>query len=340
MYNEKFSNVLQGVPQAVPPIWFMRQAGRYHSHYRALREKHSFVDLCKKPELAAEVALGPIKEFDFDIAILFSDLLFPLEALGMGLEYNPGPQLDRQLNEDNIKQLRPVSEAIEHMNFQSESVKATRELLPKNKSLIGFVGAPWTLFTYAVEGSHKGGLQKAKSKLSLFFEFEKIILDFLYQNIKLQLDAGAEQVVVMDTAAGELNKNMYLSIIAPTIKKIAAQFPKKIAYYSKYTHQGYFQDYFLDQNISGIGFDHRLDLADCLTQERSIFVQGNFDNNMLFCDQDTLKKYLEMDLRKIKELSLEDRNQWICGLGHGVLPKTPEDNIKFVVNFVREYFSE
>src|SRR3954468_10410639 len=103
--NQKFQNSLKRVPQATPPIWFMRQAGRYHQHYQALRAKHSFMELCKVPELAAEVAMGPIQDFDFDVAILFSDLLFPLEAMGMGLHYDPVPRLEWQLDESNIIKL-------------------------------------------------------------------------------------------------------------------------------------------------------------------------------------------------------------------------------------------
>src|SRR5207248_10767770 len=107
--NERFQNALARRPQATPPIWLMRQAGRYHKHYQALRAKHSFMDLCKQPELAAEVALGPVLDFDFDAAILFSDLLFPLEALGMGLEYtDQGPQLEWRLDPNSISQLRSV----------------------------------------------------------------------------------------------------------------------------------------------------------------------------------------------------------------------------------------
>src|SRR5437588_9168668 len=109
--NARFQNALARVPQRTPPIWLMRQAGRYHKHYQALRAKHSFVDLCKQPELAAEVALGPVMDFGFDAAILFSDLLFPLEALGMGLEYTDhGPRLGWQLDENSISRLRSIDD--------------------------------------------------------------------------------------------------------------------------------------------------------------------------------------------------------------------------------------
>ncbi|MGE0526577.1 MAG: uroporphyrinogen decarboxylase family protein, partial [Bdellovibrionales bacterium] len=166
--NQRFQNALQGIPQPIPPIWFMRQAGRYHRHYQAMRQKHSFIELCKDPNLAAEVALGPVQDFDFDVSILFSDLLFPLEALGMGLTYDPSPKLGWRLNSETLQRLRPWSEAIEDLVFQRAALESTRRVLPKDKSLIGFVGGPWTLFTYAVEGEHKGNLLEAKTRLPLY----------------------------------------------------------------------------------------------------------------------------------------------------------------------------
>ena len=166
MNSTRFQNALKLKPQDVPPIWFMRQAGRYHKHYQKLRERHGFMELCKEPELAAEVALGPVNDFDFDVAILFSDLLFPLEALGMGLVYDPGPKLDRRLTREELAHLRSVDEAVAHLEFQKKALELTRERLPKEKSLIGFVGGPWTLFTYAIGTGHDGDLISAKSQKS------------------------------------------------------------------------------------------------------------------------------------------------------------------------------
>src|SRR5256885_7931668 len=201
--NVRLQNALAGVPQRTPPIWLMRQAGRYHKHYQALRAKHSFVDLCKQPELAAEVALGPVMDFGFDAAILFSDLLFPLEALGMGLEYTDrGPQLGWNLNEDTVSRLRSIEDAWPHLLFQGEAMRVTRERLPSDRSLIGFVGGPWTLFVYAVEGSHKGSLIESKKLLSLFPRFCETLVPLLVRNIELQLEGGAEVVMIFDTAAG------------------------------------------------------------------------------------------------------------------------------------------
>src|SRR5713101_4139417 len=186
--SARFQNALARRPQSTPPIWLMRQAGRYHKHYQALRQKHSFMDLCKRPELAAEVALGPVLDFDFDAAILFSDLLFPLEALGMGLEYTDrGPQLGWHLDEETVAQLRPMEDAWPRLLFQGEAMRATRERLPSDRSLIGFVGGLWTLFVYAVEGSHKGSLTESKRLLTLFPEFCETLIPLLARNIEMQL---------------------------------------------------------------------------------------------------------------------------------------------------------
>src|SRR5438270_6720021 len=137
--NARFQNALARRRQATPPIWLMRQAARYHKHYQALRARHSFMDLCKQPELAAEVALGPVLDFDFDASILFSDLLFPLEALGMGLEYtDQGPRLKWKLDPKSVSALRSIDDAWPHLLFQGEAMRATRERLPLHRSLIGF----------------------------------------------------------------------------------------------------------------------------------------------------------------------------------------------------------
>src|SRR5436190_22746253 len=138
--SARFQNALARRAQAIPPIWLMRQAGRYHRHYQALREKHSFMDLCKRPELAAEVALGPVLDFDFDAAILFSDLLFPLEALGMGLEYTDrGPQLGWKLDQATLGKVCDVEEAWPRLLSQGDAVRITRSLLPATRTLIGLV---------------------------------------------------------------------------------------------------------------------------------------------------------------------------------------------------------
>jgi uroporphyrinogen decarboxylase len=336
--NEKFQNALKRVPQAVPPIWFMRQAGRYHNHYQALRAEHSFIEMCKDPKLAAQVALGPIEDFDFDVSILFSDLLFPLEAMGMGLKYEPAPELGWHLTEDRMKDLRRVGEALPALEFQKFAAIETRKILPKQKSLIGFVGGPWTLFGYAVEGGHKGGLEGAKKELRLFKPFCEIILPLLKENIRLQLEGGVELVMLFDTAAGELSPAVYREHVVPQLLKLAKMYPKQLGYYAKGVQQAHLRDpLFSDKQLfAGLGFDHRWDITESLRDYKVGFVQGNFDQSLLFQAPTEFEIQALKYLEAIKKLSIEQRAGWVSGLGHGVLPKTPEENVRSFVKLVRE----
>ena len=333
--SERLQNALARRPQSPPPIWLMRQAGRYHKHYQALRAKYSFMDLCKRPELAAEVALGPVLDFDFEAAILFSDLLFPLEALGMGLEYaDRGPQLEWRLNEQTISQLRSVEEAWPHLLFQGDAVRATRERLPSNRSLIGFIGGPWTLFVYAVEGTHKGSLGESKKLLTLFPEFCETLIPLLARNIEMQLNNGAELVMIFDTAAGELAPDTFETEIVPPLQALSARNGSRIGYYSKGTQPAHLRHaLFTAGGFAGIGVDHRWDLREAFDLFPNGFVQGNFDQALLLCERNELRRHLDYYLAPLAELP---RTGWICGLGHGVLPGTPEDNVRFFVDVVRE----
>jgi uroporphyrinogen decarboxylase len=337
--NTAFHNAINRVPQQTPPIWFMRQAGRYHKHYQALRAKNSFMQLCKQPELAAEVALGPVQEFDFDVSILFSDILFPLEALGMGLEYTDhGPRLGYKLSVDTIQQLGDVPSAIEFMNFQREAVKATRQVLPSNKSLIGFIGGPWTLFVYASEGSHAGSLVQSKKNIDLFPQFLEKMYPLLKANIQLQLDGGVETVMIFDTAAGEVSPMFFQKRIQAVLTSLAQDFPGKIGYYSKGTQPVFFNKEFTDLPWAGQGFDHRCYLPASFKIQNKGFVQGNFDQSLLFMEPGDFKRELNNFLAPFKDMTLQERAGWVCGLGHGVLPQTPERNVKQFIESVREVF--
>ena len=339
MSNIRFQNALRREPQATPPVWFMRQAGRYHKHYQALRAKHSFIELCKNAELAAEVTMGPIQDFDFDVAILFSDLLFPLEAMGMGLSYEPAPTLGWNLNPDTIGKLARPEEAIEGLRFQYDAMKRCRERLPKDKSLIGFVGGPWTLFAYAVEGSHKGGLEKSKTYLSLFPKFCDLLVPLLMQNIQLQFDGGAEVVMLFDTAAGELSPHVYRDVVVPQLEKLATVYPGRLGYYAMKVGPAHLQHpLFTSGLFAGQGYDHRWDIAARLQATKQGFVQGNFDQSLLFMSPGEFAMQAEKYFSDIKKLSPEQRAGWVSGLGHGVLPQTPEENVKHFVKMVREVF--
>jgi len=342
MSSERFQNALNRVPQSTPPIWFMRQAGRYHQHYQRLRAKHSFMELCKNPDLAAAVALGPVEDFDFDVAILFSDLLFPLEALGLGLTYgDSGPALTPRLDMNQIHGLRPLAEALPHLEFQRQAMQKTRALLPQDKSLIGFVGGPWTLFVYAVEGSHKGNLTDVKSSMNLYRAFADLLVPLLIENIRLQLDGGAEVVMIFDTAAGELSPDWFHREIAGDLATIFAAFPGRIGYYARGTQPAHLEDArFGPGPLAGIGVDWRWDLREAFEAGNGVgFVQGNFDQSLLFLAPNDFRKELHSYLEPLLALSAEERRGWVCGLGHGVLPHTPEENVRMFVRTVREVFA-
>ena len=338
MGNIKFQNAIKRIPQATPPVWFMRQAGRYHKHYQALRAKHSFMELCKDAELAAEVTMGPIQDFDFDTAIIFSDLLFPLEAMGMGLKYDPAPELGWHLTEDRLKDLRSPKEAFAGVEFQREAIRRTRERLPQDKSLIGFVGGPWTLFTYAVENEHKGGLKTSKCNLRLFEPFCQKLVPLLRMNIQMQLEAGAEIVMIFDTSAGELDPGHYLENVVPQLEVLAQEFPKRVGYYIKGGTHAHLQHRLFEVGspLAGLGYDHRFDIRDVLRSPKLGFVQGNFDQALLFLPANEFKIEAEKYLMGLKKLSVEERAGWVCGLGHGVLPATPEENVRTYIKMVRE----
>lgn len=323
---------------SVPPIWLMRQAGRYHRHYQDLRKRHSFEELCRTPDVAAEAALGPIRDFDFDAAILFSDLLFPLEALGLGLTYKNGPpELDGPLTDARIKRFRTRDRALARLAFQGEAVAATRALLPADKGLIGFVGGPWTLFVYGVEGSHAGPLTRAKSSVALYREFARHMVPLVKAQIRMQLAAGADVVMVLDTAAGDVPYSEFATLITRDLTTLARAFPGKLGYYAKGSHPAQMSTpLFADAPWAGLGVDGRWNMTETL-KKRPVdgFVQGNFDPALLHLTGRELSTALHRFLDPIRALTPRQRRGWICGLGHGVLPKTPEESVRTFVRLAR-----
>jgi uroporphyrinogen decarboxylase len=325
----------------VPPIWLMRQAGRYHRPYQELRKTHRFEDLCRYPELAAEVAMGPIRDFDFDAAILFSDLLFPLEALGMALSYDDGPpKLDGPLTIDRIAAFRDHEDATARLRFQADAIAATRSELARDKGLIGFVGGPWTLFVYAMEGSHAGAMRVAKSSWQEYRAFAARMTPLLDRAIAMQLEAGADVVMILDTAAGELPPSYFHGEVAGDLALLARNHANRVGYYAKASHPALFAGAFAGAPWAGAGIDSRWDLASALRQRPLAgFVQGNFDPAWLFLPQAQLAAALDAYLAPIAALDPVHRAGWICGLGHGVLPGTPEASVRQFVDTVRRVFA-
>lgn len=325
------------------PVWFMRQAGRYHSHYQNIKKNSDFMTMCKNPELACEVTLGPIQDFGFNAAILFSDLLFPLEQLGMGLSYLSGPPtLEWHLHSPaDLKKLSVKTPGEQFYDFQGKACKLLRERLPKDVTLLGFVGAPFTLYTYAVEGSHAGNLVSAKQGLfdGRFEGFCNVLLPEVLKEMIVQAEGGADAIALFDTAAGELCVADYKEFIVPKITLLLKQFKakcpnKKIIYYSKHTQASFIQALDLT-NIDVVGVDWRCDLVEIqklLPKDK--YIQGNLDPAWLHLPWEILEKKAANYYADLKNRGL-DFNRWIAGLGHGVLIQTPESNVRNVVKLIQ-----
>jgi uroporphyrinogen decarboxylase len=323
----------------------MRQAGRYHSHYQSLKRYNDFISLCKDPQLAAETALGPIHDFNFDAAILFSDLLFPLEAMGTGLRYDPGPKLDLHVRTlADVAQLKGGAEQVGFMQFQAEALRLTRARLRGDKGLIGFVGGPFTLYVYAAAGSHEAA-QAALPGLTngVYDAFNAKLLDLLVANMALQSRAGAECVALFDTAAGEIDASTYGTHVVPVLADLLTRFRKldastPVIYYSRGTGPEYW-DLLQGLPFQCLGIDWRHDITEVLARYGGHWaIQGNVDPQWLHLPADELSHKLREYFGRVKALAPELRRGWICGLGHGILQRTPETNVHRFVELQREIF--
>jgi uroporphyrinogen decarboxylase len=329
-----------------PPVWFMRQAGRYHRHYQRLRARHEFMQLCKQPRLAAEVSLGPIEDFGFDAAILFSDLLFPLEAMGMGLRYEPGPQLDWHLAcPADLARLQGGAARAQQMEFQAEAIALLRPRLPAQCALIGFVGGPFTLYAYAVAGSHEGFALAGPSGLDeeLYRGFNERLRELLAANMALQAQAGADCVAIFDTAAGTLDPAQFARAVAGPLAEVIRLFRARcphtpVIYYSRDTGPAHWSA-LQGVGVQCLGVDWRHDLAQTLQQQHACWsVQGNIDPQWLLLPADELERRVRAVFAQVRAQPEAVRAGWICGLGHGVLQHTPETNVKLVLQIQREMF--
>ena len=343
--NDIFENRITQDQKTRVPVWFMRQAGRYHDHYQNLKKTHDFMSLCKTPELACEVTMGPINEFDFDAAILFSDLLFPLEQMGTGLIYNPGPKLDKTLTQlSDLKALKLTGHSPSYYQFQKDACIHLKKALPQSKTLLGFVGAPFTLYAYAVEGSHAGSLVSSKTGLydGRFEKFTEVLLPNVLGEMKMQAEGGADAMCIFDTAVGECTVKDFKNIILPKIKWLTAEFKKcypnkKIIYYSRNTHLSHLRE-IEDDNIDVLGVDWRHDVGSLLNEfGNDYYIQGNFDPCWLHLPWQECQDNLAFFYRDIISQN-PPLNRWICGLGHGVLQHTPMENVKKSIEYIHNNF--
>ena len=319
----------------INPVWLMRQAGRYLPEFREIRLKNQdFIKLCLNESLSSKITLQPIKRFDFDAAIIFSDILMLPYGLGQKVEFkkNFGPLLGdldlpklSQVDENTfVKKLLPVYDAIKNVKQNS---------LSKNKDVIGFVGAPWTLLVYMLnKQSPKKQLNneilKDKKKVKDLFNLIDI---FLKIHIKKQIESGASVIQIFDSWAGLVDHNDIDNYIyEPTIKLVdyvktlntpVICFPRNINDYKNYVDVIKPDVINIDYNVDPVKIKNQLDIV----------VQGGMDPKILLKDRDELKKEV------LKFLNLFKDHPYIFNLGHGVLPETNPDSVDYMVKLIRDF---
>lgn len=322
-----------------PPVWLMRQAGRYMPEYRAIREKVSFLELCKSPDLAAEVSLQPFKAFGMDGVIMFSDILIPPEAMGMEVVFGDGgPSFPNPIqNAADVDRLI-IPDPVEKTGFVMDILRKLRSELASSPetTLIGFAGSPWTLATYMIEGG--GSKQFAKIKGMMYSAPDVLhrLLGKLAETVTLylnaQIEAGAQVVQLFDTWGGILSEEEYRRFILPYHKQIIDGLSREQAPVILYVNNSRG----LLPLMAEAGPDViSVDPLTSISSARDIVgprfaLQGNLDPTALFASPEVLKPMVQSLIR-------EGGNQgYIFNLGHGILPPTPVDNVRLLVDLVKE----
>ncbi|MES2214446.1 MAG: uroporphyrinogen decarboxylase [Pseudomonadota bacterium] len=323
-----------------PPIWIMRQAGRYLPEYRKIRESlGGFLDLCYNPEKAAEVTLQPIKRFDLDAAIIFSDILILPHSMGLNVHFEEGegPVVERILQESDLKKLK-IDKDNEKLQRVYEAISLTRATLRRDKALIGFVGAPWTVATYVLEGRGKHDFSYSREVAYSNPKFVAALIEKLTEqtihHLLSQIKAGADIVQIFDSWAGVLGEAEYEEfVIKPTIqivKEIKKQYPNTpIIGFPR--GSGYlYEKYISNTGVDAVGLDQNVPISTMAKFQEKIVVQGNLDPVVLLSDKETIKKKAEDILDKVGR-----NGKFIFNLGHGILPRTPIENVEYLVECVR-----
>ncbi|GCF10980.1 uroporphyrinogen decarboxylase [Dictyobacter arantiisoli] len=341
--QSRFLRACYGLPVDATPIWLMRQAGRYMEEYRALRAQHPILELIKTPELAAEVTLQPMRAFDLDAAIIFADILPPLQGMGLNLEFmkGEGPVIHNPLRtRADVEALR-VPEPEESLWFTLEAIKLVRrELASRNIPLIGFSGAPFTLASYAIEGGSSKNYLHAKGMMMSDPATWHLLMEKLSavigQYLLAQARAGAQALQFFDSWVGALSPADYREYILPHSKHaldIARQGGVPIIHFG--TNTGGMLDLLQEAGGDVIGIDWHQDLASTWqTLKPGTAVQGNLDPVTLFAPWPEIE-------RRTREIldSVAGKPGHIFNLGHGILQGTPVDNVRRLVDFVHTYTS-
>ena len=341
LHNSRFMKAARCEPTDTTPVWIMRQAGRYLPEYMAVREKVTFLKLCKTPELAAEVTLTAREVLNTDAAILFADLLPILQPMGFDLEYvkGEGPKIhDPILSGSDISRVQPV-EDVSVLNYVFEAVKLIRRDLPSNIPLLGFAGAPFTLASYAIEGGGSKNYIRTKTLMytdpSAWKDLMDKLVDSLASYLLAQIEAGVQAVQIFDSWAGCLSPADFCEYVQPYTKKLIDRMPGDVPVINFLTGNPALLDMQVAAGGQVIGLDWRIDLKDAwkkIGYDRA--VQGNMDPVSIYADLPTLK-------RRIQDIldAAESRPGHIFNLGHGVHPDMNPDHVKAVVQMVHELSS-
>jgi len=337
-HDSPFLKACRCEPTSVTPVWLMRQAGRYMAEYRQVRQKVSFLELCKNPALCSEVMCTAVTRLGVDAAIVFSDLLPILEPMGLDLEFAPhgGP-----LVHNPVRQARDVDrivelESVDALDFVLEAVRQTRRDLPPEMPLIGFAGAPFTLASYAIEGGSSRSYIHTKTIMyrdpgawrTLMDRFARGVTRYL----NAQIAAGAQAVQLFDSWVGCLSVADYRQFVLPYVQQIIAAITPGVPVINFATGNPALNQLLAEGGSDVVGVDWRMRLSDAwqaITPQRAI--QGNLDPCVLLAD----RPYLRQQVAQILAMA-ERRPGHIFNLGHGVLPQTPVDNAVALVDAVHE----
>ena len=329
---------VQCQPVTTTPIWLMRQAGRYMEEYQRVRERVTFLELCKRPELAAEVMLTAVNRLGVDAAILFSDILLILEPMGFQLEFTPdgGPKIGNPIRQpEDIDNVRELS-SIEPLNFVMDAVKYTREGLDASKPLIGFAGAPFTLAAYTVEGGGSRTFQQVKAFMHVHFdkwnELMRKIAISTARYLNAQIDAGVQIVQIFDSWVGCVSEEDYKKYVRPHSQTLIDLIRPGTPIIHFAPGNPMLLQWVREAGGNVIGVDWRIGIDrawDIVGRNRAI--QGNLDPAILLTDRETIRRHAQHIIR------LADRQPgFIFNLGHGISPQTPVDNVIALVDIVHE----
>lgn len=326
------------------PIWIMRQAGRYLPQYREVRRKTDFLTLCKTPELAAEVTLQPVDLMGVDAAIIFSDILVVPEAMGMKLELieSKGPNFPEPLRTRLDIERLIVPDVSERLRFVENAIRQAKRALHNRVPLIGFSGAAWTLFAYAVEGKGSKEFKHAKELIfsrpadahALLEKLTRVVCDYLL----LQIEAGADAVQIFDTWASLLSEDDFREFSLPYIHRAVQAVKRKhpkvpVIVFAKGANQ-VLSD-IAETGCDAIGLDWSIDLGKARWQlSDRVALQGNLDPTMLYAQPDRIKREAAKILAKFGTHS--ERSGHVFNLGHGILPDIEPAHLKALIEFVKE----